>query len=253
MKYILIIIIYLIPAYSFAAPYLIEDHLKFLSKEKKSKRWSVKDVFSNKKSSSKKKVAPIVNVLPKNFKENQKYEFSFGLEYGNLNLDIDGADSRYEVYRASITAYARFLGVVGNFYLTENSKENLGDVALSLRLVGSSQQTTHLSLFYGVNKTKEIDAGVLKNVNNYIWGGELMLYFIDTIGASYHLTHTEENTEKDISLRRSGRRHEIRVFLDYNYFRLFGSHVLEILEYQNSSVLSRKESQGIMGGVKLFF
>lgn len=253
MKYILLISIYLVSVNCFAAPYLIEDHLKFLSGQKKSKRWSIKDAFTSKKTSGKKTSAPIVSVLPRNIKKNQKYEFSFGLEYGNLNLDIDGVKDWYEVYRASITAYARFLGVVGNFYLTEDSKENLGDVALSLRLVGSSQQTTHLSLFYGVNKTKEIDAGVLKNVNNYIWGGELMLYFIDILGASYHLTHTEENTESDISLRRSGRRHEIRVFLDYNYFRIFGSHVLEKLDYRNSSVLTRKESQGIMGGIKLFF
>lgn len=234
-----------------AAPYLIEDHLKFLSGQKKSKRWSVKDLFSKSKSSKKK--APIVNVTKKSFNKNQKYEFSTGLEYGNLNLDIDGNDSRFEIYRFAVTAYARIFGLVGNFYLTEDSKENFGDASLAIRLVGSSQQTTHLSLFYGVTKTKEIDAGALENINNYIWGGELMLYFIDVLGASYHLTNIVENTENDISLRRSGRRHEIRAFLDYNYFRIFASHVLEIIEYKNTNLLAKKETQGVMGGVRFFF
>ncbi len=248
MKYLILLLV--VFSFNVSHAYLIEDHLEFLASQKSKKKWTVKDLFSPKKS---KKKAPVVSVLPKNFKKNQKYEFSLGLEYGNLNLDIDGNSSRFEVYRMSFVAYARFFGLVGNFYLTETSKENHGDLSLSLRLLGTSEQTTHFSVFAGVNKTKEMDGGVNKNVNNYIWGAEAMLYLFDVLGLSYHFTQMEENSESDIALRRSGRKHELRVFLDYKYFRVFGLHRLDRLKYRNSPLLSRKEIQGVMGGVQVFF
>jgi len=253
MKYFLFFLVVIFSFSSIAKPYLIEDHLKQLSSKKRDKKWTLKDFVTGKKSSGKKaSPVPKISVLPSNIKDNPKTEFSLGIEYGNLNLDTDGVKDRFEVYRATLTAFVRFAGVLGHFYLTENSKENHGDLSLAIRLVGTSQQTTHLMLFYGVNKTKEFDGGVLKNVNNFIWGGELVLYFIDMLAASYKLTHMEENTESDIALRRSGRRHEIRVFLDFNYFRVFGTHTLEVLEFKNTNFIKR-ESQGLMGGVMLFF
>ena len=70
MKYILLISVYLFSVNCFSAPYLIEDHLKFLSGQKKSKRWSLKNAFTGKKSSGNKNSSPIVSVLPKNIKKN---------------------------------------------------------------------------------------------------------------------------------------------------------------------------------------
>ncbi len=236
-------------SFSASSAYLIEDHLKLLSSRKRAKKWTLKDFVTGKK---KARTLPKVNVTPKNIKENPKSELSLGVEYGNLDVDTDGVEDSNQVFRGSLTAFVRFVGVLGNFYLNEDPFENHGDLSLALRLAGNSQQSTHLMLFYGINRTKELDSGTLTNIENHIWGGELVLYFLDAFAGSYKLTNMEENREDNVLLRRSGRRHEIRAFLDFQYMRLFGSHILEILEFQNTT-FARRESRGIMGGVSIFF
>ena len=236
--------------------YLIEDHLKFMSQKKQKSRWSLMDSFKKKKKGKSKAAAkpPVFNFTPGSFKKNLSREFSIGVEYGRLNVDIDGVSSREENIRASMSAFAKFVGIVAEYYWVEGEDNDFFDVVAHLRIIGDSQQNTRLNAFAGVRRSDELgDNGEVENILNYIYGGEAMLYISNVLGFSYYFTHISENTRSDINLKKKGRRHEIRVHFDYQYFRVYGAHVLEVLEYSDTSRLNRKETTGLMGGIKIYF
>tara|TARA_B100000749_G_scaffold280894_2_gene280549 strand:+ start:45699 stop:46415 length:717 start_codon:yes stop_codon:yes gene_type:complete len=184
------------------------------------------------------------------------FEFSLSVDTGNLNVTSESSgSSTEESERASqygVSAFASIVGITGR--LVENSDGYEGsDLAFNLRLLGSSQQNTNITLEYGQYLRKaDIFSLNGEEFKSPYYGASFTLYFIKYFGIKgRYLQIQKSESANDISFQ--GTRTEVEAFIDYGIIRIFGQWYDEPIEFKQSGTTTEQDRQGVQAGVKIFF
>lgn len=151
--------------------------------------------------------------------------------------------------RARVGAYASIVGLEGEY---ESALERRSSAALGefhLRLIGTSNQSTHLTLHYGLQFRTEDSESVRLQVPGATLGIYLLKHF--GIEGSYRLALPEDS---DQGARWKGTRIEGQAFIDYGAIRVFGRYSREQIEVSRPmGVEIERITEGLGAGLQVFF
>jgi len=159
-------------------------------------------------------------------------------------------DQSSVAYRLAL--YLSILGVQGEYEKTDHDTEALS-AAIAVRVFGTSQQTTNLTLKYGMRRTE--DKSVTPNLvwNNQFAEASLDLYIISLFGINGEYRHYfPDDSSTGTELR--GSKATAGAFLEYGIFRLYGNYFMEKMESEtNSGQVTKTDREGYEAGLRLYF
>lgn len=184
---------------------------------------------------------------------NQPSPYESYLSFQSINLtqtqDQSDIGTEYTVYRGSLTAYAGFFGLESDYL--NNTKLNRVETRLSLnlRLLGSSQQSTNLTLGYGQKLTS---FKTEKSLRQMYLKGNLTVYLTKLFGIYGEILQyspTSQSSLGDVS----GYEQEVGIFIDYSFIRIFGVGYYNQQKFDKSATISKIRQKGLIAGFKIFF
>jgi len=178
----------------------------------------------------------------------------FYIDYTKSRFDRDTANNLNEEdtgITGELAAYVGFIGLVAR-------AEEYGDLykqkelSLSLRVIGSSHQSTHLSFVYGA---REFKGSVDEDFTQNFYGADISLYLVSFLGLDgrYRYYMNEDNPAGTHAMRSD--RTQWGLFLDISFFRLFTYQFEENLKLNNYSTpgLTELQIKGTGAGIRLYF
>lgn len=212
-------------------------------KKKESSRWTLEDWLSQKSRINWMDYWLAMNTSPVNFEMEWKFSrWAFEQENRSsseklLNQTMDSA---------SISLYYRILGLTAeydNFDKTFNRKK----VRFNLRIIGTSLQSSHLTLFYGVQEVS--DQASIGHLEQSFGGGILNLYIFRFIGLSGYYESDFKATDKNQS-QLEGNRWSYGAFLEWGFLRIYGnvlteSSLLKLVDTESSETIGKGTEVGI--------
>lgn len=216
--------------------------------KKEFKRWSLASWFYQKEQMSLQDQWLAMNL------DSSGILVEFYLDYSQINLDEQADEITQdddEGFSGEAAAYFGFIGLTGQ-------KREYGDafksdeVALNLRLIGSSHQSTHLILNYG-SRNLENNAG--NKFKQDFFGGDISLYLVSFFGFDARYRKYSAAESNDSSLELSSTRSQWGAFLDIKFLRLYLNQFEEKFETEvlASGSSSKSKIKGTSAGVRLYF
>lgn len=152
-------------------------------------------------------------------------------------------------YQAAL--FFSILGIQAEYEKT-NHDLTLYSGAVALRLFGTSQQDTNLTIKYGIRKTVDSSLTPEQEWSNQFGEASLNLYLISVFGLSGdYRQYFPDESSNGTDLR--GRSWKAGVFLDFNLLRIFGDYFEENLESSVSGVVTKKDRTGFEYGARFYF
>lgn len=183
--------------------------------------------------------------------EPSPYELILGGQY--LSYDsVTGANSENRSQATSTSGslafFALILGVEGSYENNVTERIQTAEGLVHLRILGNSNQSTHLNLSYGSRK-KTIE-GV--DLSQQVAGAELDLYIEKHLGL--HGRYRQYlPTEEDHFGRTEGHRHEVGAFFDIEFMRVFGNWFVEEETSTSTTNETRRDRRGVEYGLRFYF
>lgn len=216
-------------------------------KQKKQSRWTLAGWMAQKR-----KISLMNQWLLAN-RNNNKYLFEsyIGADHTRNDVFLNNGDSKinsYIVNRGHLAFYIFFIGFEG---VMQDSEEGYQETKASfnLRLLGSSQQSTNITLKYGLWD----QATDTEKFQGNFYEAELTLYLTHYFGLYTNYSQFLE-AESDLLRQQKSLRQESGAFVDIGSLRLYGHwfrEATDIVEVDSSSNAYRRE--GVLGGMKWFF
>lgn len=168
--------------------------------------------------------------------------FEFYMAGSKGTLDIKSSNISEDFTQAEAGAFATITGV--EYQYTDSDSFYQSRYMFTLRLFGTSQQSTNLSVSYG---------GLAHNQNTSVYKtdfykGSLSLYLTQFFGVQAENTWINKTVDSNQNTF-SGSELNAIVFIDFKALRIFG-------KYQTSEYLynaNKVERSGILTGIKLYF
>lgn len=181
------------------------------------------------------------------------YEFFFGVDTSSLDHKETvngGTDTSmsFRNYRGSVGAFVTAVGLYGE-YETSNEAMKQWKALFMLRLIGSSDQSTQLTIHYGLmNQTLRGDS-----TQHQVGGGRFNFYIIK----AFALTGLYEIILKGTSeqeIKSSGFRYEAGAHIEYGAIRFYGSWYSENLSIVMPTAIENKRvREGVLFGARIYF
>ncbi len=213
---------------------------------KEAKRWSLSEWLEQKE-----KVKLMDSWLL--FNPPSPYEFFLGVDTSSLNQSLSSpgnpdVEQTYRNYRGSFAAFVSLVGLYGEY---EQSDETLKQwkALFLLRLMGTSDQSTNLTLHYGL-----MNQDLQSDVTQYqVAGARLNFYLIKPFALTGLYEKIFEATSEQ-GIQGEGYRYEAGVHIEYGALRIYGSWFEESLDLVlPGSTTQLRRRQGILFGTRLYF
>jgi len=182
--------------------------------------------------------------------------FEFYADYAGVSFDADTANNLNEISKGHSTevgAYVGFLGLVARFEDYDKIYSQ-SEGALSLRIIGSSLQSTHLIFSYGSRKFSG-DNDLDEQFTQSFYGGDISLYLVPFFGfdGRYRNYNKAENSAHTAEMEST--RSQWGAFIDFAFLRLFIYQFEENLKFTPISTGTTEERQikGTGTGLRLYF
>lgn len=216
--------------------------------KKKFSRWSLSSWFYQQE-----KMAYQDQWLAMNTHED-KILTEFYIDYAKSNFDSDTADNDNEESKGITSELGMYWGLIGLTARYENYDEifKQEEVALNLRVVGTSQQSTNLTFTYG---SRHFYGNETENFQQNFYGGDISLYLVPFFGFDaryrYYIGAENENQTHELDSQRS----QWGAFLDISFLRIFAYQFEENLTFKTISTGGQIDRQikGTATGVRLYF
>ncbi len=225
-------------------PAYIQDY-QTRQENKKTTRWSIADWMSTKQ-----QVALMDQWLALNSSANVFDVYFFGStgSYGlrsTSDPSTDTKDNDLLNYRAGV--FFSILGAEG-----ELERDPAGDTIernyFSLRLLGSSMQSTSLVAKFGLRKhDSELTDTVLSNT---IYGADLTMYFFTFFGVTLHSSVIASGKDTDDNTV-AGTYSQAQAFIEANFLRVSAIYFEEALEVKMAASTHNSIRSGWLAGVSL--
>lgn len=178
------------------------------------------------------------------------YEFIVGGQYESYDtqISVPVSSSHYTATSGSIAFYAMILGVEGQYEnnIAEHFQSSEGLV--HLRVLGNSNQGTHLNLSYGARRRSSDGF----DLNQQAAGAELDLYIEKHIGL-HGLYRVYFPIEEDNLGLTQGTRSEAGAFFDISFMRVYGNWFTDNTSSKMNSVETNTNRSGFQYGLKFYF
>ncbi|MCB0347645.1 MAG: hypothetical protein KDD37_02360 [Bdellovibrionales bacterium] len=219
-------------------------------KARSSDRWTIANWFETKR-----QVRLMDQWLSRHRKSKNIMDLDLSFSYlsdetKTKNFDTSTANTSTDYYGGNFAFYLYFIGVEAEYYEDVDESENRHYAGSAhIRLLGTSNQTTRISIFYG----KEF----IENMN-LVWhptfyGARLTVYITNFLGIEgTYQKYIEEDT--DLDYVGNGDKKDFSVFVDIYFLRLFAKWVDENREYKNQLDQTQEEDhKGFEAGLRFYF
>ncbi|MDD0852056.1 hypothetical protein HBN50_03065 [Halobacteriovorax sp. GB3] len=206
--------------------------------QKKQSRWSLADWLATKK-----RIALMDQWLALNTESNI---FEMIVDYQHYEFDDAFLSETKVSDRANLKMFVTLLGLEAEKeWSTSQLKTN--HYNLSLRLLGSSQQSTHVNLLWGY---KEIETRIYGDYRTQFYGAEGDLYLLSFLGASgrFEKIRQRANTISKVE----GEKSRFGGFLEFYFIRLYYHKTIEKYSFDSGTSVTRKERNGDTFGISLY-
>ena len=156
-------------------------------------------------------------------------------------------DQTAQTYVADL--YLSLLNLNGQYTKSDDNKESYGGAA-GLRLLGASAQSTNLIVRYGWRKL--LDLKIPEIWENQYAEGALQLYIFTEFGLTGNYRYYFP-ADSNRGTRLEGRKVTAGVFFEFSIFRISANYFQEPLELSSNGVVTKQNTDGFEGGLKLFF
>lgn len=179
------------------------------------------------------------------------YEFFFSLDTSTVEVEtISSGTPSTESFRNYRGAFGAFVTMVGLYGEYETSDEEIDQwkALFMLRLLGSSDQSTNLTLHYGlINRTFNEDPTQFQT-----GGGRISLYILKPLALTGQYDYFFK-AESEAGVEQEGSRTEAGAFIEYGALRFYGSWYEETIDFLNSPTQSQRTRRGVLFGTRLYF
>lgn len=179
------------------------------------------------------------------------YEFMLGGTLAQYELSIDNvSQGKNKSYEGELSAYARFVGLTGEYQ--NNTEERFNDVSgiFNLRLFGQTIQGTHLTFHYGLRTRTE--SSDLYRLNQQFAAATLQVYLTKQFGLNGQYRHFYPVTESHFG-ETTGSMSSYGLFIDFASLRIFGSYYTEFQNSKQNNITNEYKREGSKVGLQLYF
>ena len=153
------------------------------------------------------------------------------------------------MHRGYFGAFATIVGLYGEYRTVEEDYDQWKALFL-LRLIGSSDQSTNMTLHYGLlNRSFAND----DKIQHQVAGGKIDLYLLKVLALTGLYEHIlEAESEQNVDMK--GSRVEGGLHIEYGALRVYGSWFQEKIERVDGlGAESEMTREGIQFGLRLYF
>lgn len=209
--------------------------------EKDAKRWSLSEWLEQKK-----KIKLMDSWLM--FNAPSPYEFFLSADTSSLNQTVDNIENTqtFKNYRGAFGAFVTIVGLYGEY---ESSDEELEQwkALFMLRLMGSSDQSTNLTVHYGL-----MNQDLNNDPTQYqVGGARLNFYLIRAFALTGHYEQIFKSTSEN-GVESEGSRVEGGAHIEYGALRIYGSWYQETMNILTPTQ-SKRSREGVLFGLRLYF
>lgn len=225
-------------------PSYIQDYRQ-RQENKGTSRWTLADWMATRQ-----KVALMDQWLALNSSANVIDFYLYGstgkYDYRDTSVGSEGENQK-EVQNFKVGFFVTLLGMEGEYEaLADNSP--IERAFVSLRLLGSSLQSTSLVLKGGQRKQESDVTGGL--IANNIYGADLTLYLVKSFGLQGHYSVIAKAKDSEDN-ETSGSYFLAQAFLEAKFLRVAGGYFEEALDIQMASSQHNTLRAGWLAGVSL--
>lgn len=229
------------------------EHLHQKAQAKASTRWTLEEWLAQKS-----RIRWMDLWLARNKKSDDPFEFFLSGSGGSGSVESSSNKNQLSWGRGHVGAYAGMVGLEGLAFSGEEGRRKW-EARAEFRLFGLGYQASHINVIYSYRWFKESSDLVESEgmFQNQLAGAQLSIYLTQHFGllGMYQYIFKGESGENK-SLKLEGRRFEGGAFVDYSFFRVFGTFMSEpywkINETSKISGKARYREQGFLIGATLF-
>lgn len=212
---------------------------------KDAKRWSLSEWLAQKS-----KIKLMDTWL--GYNQPSPYEFFFSLDTSSVEREETVGSNTptiesFRNYRGSFAAFVTAVGLYGEYETSDEELEQWKALFL-VRLLGSSDQSTNLTLHYGLMNQDYNDDPIQFQVG----GGRMNFYIIKAFALTGAYDHIFK-AESEQGVEQEGLRWEAGAFIEYGALRIYGSFYQEKLDINDGTTQSERVRQGILYGTRFYF
>lgn len=211
---------------------------------KKTTRWTLTDWLDTKKRMNLMDQWLAMNTQPKD-------SFEFYIEGSKIHETrkhlLIQEDENYYQFKTGLSLW--FLGLdYGNQRIKNNQREE--ELRASLRLLGSSSQSTYLKIFYGI---RNIDDYLQDDLTHSFYGATVQAYLFSRVGGFAEFSQFSESESKTSIYKFNGQRMSYGAFIEINVIRIYAQWFVEDRKIEQNSVKTEHEHRGLSTGVQIYF
>lgn len=245
MRVLLALILSLIILSPIAQAYDFHAATREKQQAKEAKRWSLSQWLDQKKNMKLMDMWLMYNAP-------SPYEFFFGVDTASVKntVTVNNIDTSqtYRNYRGYIGAFVTIVGLYGEYETSDEELEQWKALFL-LRLLGSSDQSTNITLHYGL-MGREFNTD---KTQYQVGGAKLNLYLLRAF-ALHGLYEYIIKATSEAGVESEGHRVEGGAHIEYGALRIYGSWFSENLDMtSNLGQQSQMQRQGILFGTRIYF
>lgn len=181
------------------------------------------------------------------------YEFSLLGTNTNYKKKLTSSENEYTITSLEASAYAHIFGLTMEYDKRGDENENDLTGMFNLRLLGSSIQSSSLTVHYGQRTRTFTGLDPVSVTRNQFYQVSLQLYIGRYFGINgYHRTYlpSTDSFFGDIT----GYQNQAGAFIEFEFLRLFGTWFEELQKNSSSTAPDAEiKRNGIKTGVQFFF
>jgi hypothetical protein len=162
------------------------------------------------------------------------------------------ADDEFSSTSGHFGFFIAWFGLYGKYEDSDDEDRVTWDALAQLRLLGTSDQGSNFTVFYGLKNNEMVGASGADQVQNQQFGGALTLYLLNAWAAQARYEHLISATS-DLGLEVDGYRFEASTWLEWGALRLYGTWFHEPREETNAAgILTTTRREGFNVGLRVY-
>ena len=153
--------------------------------------------------------------------------------------------------------FLSIFGIKGGYFDSADESHSAWRGSVNLRLFGTGLQNTNLTIGYGYAGRRELLSGLRQEFEYQYAEGQMTLYLLSWLGIEgvyrQYLTTDSALNSNGLRTEFSGNWVSGMAFIELGRLRLFGQTFVEKLEFTESAVVSERNREGLMFGLRGFF
>jgi hypothetical protein len=213
---------------------------------RESKRWTLQEWLDQKNRNA---------LMDQWLSMNSPSPYEFSLQMDSFQVEYKegtNASIKKNSSQGSVHAFAGLVGVSGFYEKSGNEKLSQTTGLLQFRLLGSSLQSTSLTVGLGQRNRRFVYQSTDHEIKNLVGHAKVQLYLTRHFGVQgtyQYFAPTQDSSLGDTY----GHLSEGGLFLDFRGLRIYSDYFEDIFRLKPAGVDSKYRRQGVKTGLQIFF